>query len=42
VRSYNRNKERVCAKKGKDVFIVKREERRGARVYQRTIEKRVH
>ena len=42
MRSYNRDEGRVCTKKREDIFIVKRGERRGVRVYQQTIEKGVY
>jgi len=42
VGSCNRDKEEVCAKKGKSVSIVKERERRDVRVHSRTIEKMVY
>jgi len=42
VRIYDRDKGEICAKEGEGVFIVKEEERKGAKVYQRTIEKKVY
>jgi len=30
IESYNRGKEKVCAKEGKDVFVVKRRKKRDA------------
>ena len=38
----NRYKEEICAKEGESVSVVKREERRGERVSQGAIEKRIY
>ena len=42
VESCDRGKERVCAKKGEDVSIIKERERRSIQVYWRTIEKEIY
>jgi len=42
MRSYNRDKERICAEKEKDISVIKRREGRGVWVYWRTVEKRVY
>ena len=42
VRLYNRSKERVYAKKGKDIFIVKGREKRSMWVHRRINKERVY
>jgi len=42
MRSYNRNKKGVCAKKGESVPIVKRRKKRSERVYKGAAKKRIY
>jgi len=42
VRLYNRSKERVYAKKEKDIFIVKKREKRSMWVHRRINKERVY